>query len=316
MWACASCYHVYHSRCIRTWSSKNSEVLIWKCPTCKAPSNKSPVASCWCRQSKDTNQLVANSCGDTCNQETTCKRGGKDECVNTCQKICHPGPCELPICSLECRVRKPEPAVTSIPRGEDGDERDIGYSLNIDWSDVVDDEPLVPSVVDALRGAENRRRNGDSESQLSQGSNSRGCGTTFISKRFPPWLLILLGNIPFIVWLVLNVEMITHPIQWTSFAEHGETPLVMCAMAVAIALFIFNSYMLIYEAGRFLAYFYSRYHLAGGPHSTWKAFTRRIMITSWVVLWLAYVSYFPIGYVFQLSSNLETDVDVEQHYHS
>lgn len=96
----------------------------------------------------------------------------------------------------------------------------------------------------------------------------------------------------------MNVVMITHPLNWTSYVEHNGSFLAVLAMAASAFLFLFNATLVLYEGGRFLDKVYTRFRLEAGHNSPLKRFARRTVIVSLIFLWVAFMSYFPIRYVF------------------
>lgn len=113
IWHCLSCYTVTHFRCAKSWAQARSRTAFssirflesWKCPSC---SNEilEPRARCWCQKKSfrslgPSDNERPNACLDICDRAGTCGHGEE----NTCTKMCHPGPCNIP-CKPSCARRR------------------------------------------------------------------------------------------------------------------------------------------------------------------------------------------------------------------
>jgi len=117
LWHCKECYHVFHYLCVNEWFKVNGgrrasalfrSVMAlpnprWSCPHCLHDFTEPlPMPSCWCgKHSFDLSNIASskpNACLGTCDKIGTCRHGGQEK---PCQKICHPGPCNIP-CTEAC----------------------------------------------------------------------------------------------------------------------------------------------------------------------------------------------------------------------
>ena len=107
VWACHTCWTVFHIGCIKTWSKNEGAAVTqqnsavedqdlrkqWRCPGCNLPKDDLPTSyTCWCEKEinpKNINGLPPHSCGQSCGK----KRSFPKPCPHPCDLICHAGPC-------------------------------------------------------------------------------------------------------------------------------------------------------------------------------------------------------------------------------
>lgn len=107
VWACHTCWTVFHLGCIKTWSknegaavqphnaaeTEHPAVKQWRCPGCNLPKQVLPSSyTCWCAKEinpKTIHGLPPHSCGQTCGR----KREFPKPCPHPCDLLCHAGPC-------------------------------------------------------------------------------------------------------------------------------------------------------------------------------------------------------------------------------
>eukprot|EP00708_Paratrimastix_pyriformis_P002001 GAFH01000739.1.p1 GENE.GAFH01000739.1~~GAFH01000739.1.p1 ORF type:complete len:944 (-),score=111.94 GAFH01000739.1:798-3548(-) len=103
IWACTTCFHVFHHKCIGTWrsTSLNETTRTWRCPGCRAEQHGDALeeSTCFCGQHPHpppSRAHVPHSCGDVCNRPLarfTLGHTGPSSCPHHCTMQCHPGPC-------------------------------------------------------------------------------------------------------------------------------------------------------------------------------------------------------------------------------
>jgi hypothetical protein len=116
LWHCKECYRVIHLLCVKEWykgnGAKSTDATLriamslpirWSCPHCTHHIvGLLPTPSCWCgKQSFDFSNIASgrpNACIGTCDRIGQCGHGGRE---TRCQKLCHPGPCNIP-CTEAC----------------------------------------------------------------------------------------------------------------------------------------------------------------------------------------------------------------------
>ncbi|CAD6441217.1 97db6718-4911-40bf-8f10-bb48f66e51f3 [Sclerotinia trifoliorum] len=97
LWHCKDCYVITHYQCALSWAKANRTENndAWRCPQCKKTKISKPDGSCWCGNGNPIydHSTIPNACMDgICGSKSRCIHGNK----STCQKSCHPGPCEYP----------------------------------------------------------------------------------------------------------------------------------------------------------------------------------------------------------------------------
>jgi hypothetical protein len=102
MWHCTSCYTVFRTFCTKTLADRDSRRGWWHCPSCKVDSRGAPEAGCWCGKKRSifashVELNFTNSCAGECKKMEDCPHGNHV----SCEKMCHPGPCDWP-CSATC----------------------------------------------------------------------------------------------------------------------------------------------------------------------------------------------------------------------
>jgi len=103
IWACPSCYQIFHIHCIKKWSktNKNEDGGGIRCPAgcghilARAPRDY----RCFCGRVRDPEwtrgRETPHSCAEVCNKE---RKG----CTHRCTELCHPGPC--PECMASTKI--------------------------------------------------------------------------------------------------------------------------------------------------------------------------------------------------------------------
>ncbi|KAF2767426.1 hypothetical protein EJ03DRAFT_296577 [Teratosphaeria nubilosa] len=108
VWACHTCWTVFHLSCIKKWSTNEGSAAArqqeqddmppprqWRCPGCNLPKDDFPKHyNCWCEKEMEPRPptgIPPHSCGQTCGK-TRAKK-----CPHRCDLTCHAGPC--PPCS-------------------------------------------------------------------------------------------------------------------------------------------------------------------------------------------------------------------------
>ncbi|KAF7944416.1 hypothetical protein EAE96_010812 [Botrytis aclada] len=96
LWNCKSCHVVTHHRCTELWAKAEAagkRSTAWECPKCENTNFSSPKEKCWCGNGSPLHEhpTIPNACFDgVCRSKSECAHGNK----SSCQKPCHPGPCE------------------------------------------------------------------------------------------------------------------------------------------------------------------------------------------------------------------------------
>ncbi|XP_074658843.1 transcriptional repressor NF-X1-like [Tubulanus polymorphus] len=94
VWNCRSCYHIFHLRCIKTWSRSpvamvDGEDSGWRCPACQNINDRLPHHYyCFCGKAQDpvySRYETPHGCGEVCKRSR--------DCPHKCNILCHPGPC-------------------------------------------------------------------------------------------------------------------------------------------------------------------------------------------------------------------------------
>nr|CAH8854860.1 unnamed protein product [Trichobilharzia regenti] len=115
VWSCATCYHIYHLSCIKSWakSQVNSAVSTptpcWHCPSCQTD-YETPFYllfyQCFCGRTRNpefhpARNTVPHGCDQLCNKvkrllsahNLPSNSVADYRCPHRCTELCHPGPC-------------------------------------------------------------------------------------------------------------------------------------------------------------------------------------------------------------------------------
>ncbi|CAH8607346.1 unnamed protein product [Schistosoma rodhaini] len=133
IWSCATCYHIYHLSCIRSWAKKSFQEHniesdsspVWRCPSCQTTYDLSPQLisyRCFCGRTKNpefhpARMTIPHGCDQVCNKvkRITSESSLSDyQCTHLCTELCHPGPCPpcLATITLSCPCGKSQRSAT------------------------------------------------------------------------------------------------------------------------------------------------------------------------------------------------------------
>ncbi|KAL9113758.1 MAG: hypothetical protein Q9227_002203 [Pyrenula ochraceoflavens] len=135
VWACHTCWAVFHLSCIRKWSKNEGSAVAqqrtipaeelpppkqWRCPGCNLPKDSQPSTyTCWCEKETDPQNKPCHRPGVCEDADSVCQQvcgKSKKLCGHPCEKVCHAPsacredkPCPFKIIvTCECQRRKEE----------------------------------------------------------------------------------------------------------------------------------------------------------------------------------------------------------------
>ncbi|CAH8583043.1 unnamed protein product [Schistosoma haematobium] len=137
IWSCATCYHIYHLSCIRSWAKKSFQEpniesgssSVWRCPSCQTNYDMSPQLisyRCFCGRTENpefhpARFTIPHGCDQVCSKVkriTFASNLSDYQCTHLCTELCHPGPCPpcLATITLSCPCGKSQrPATCGDP---------------------------------------------------------------------------------------------------------------------------------------------------------------------------------------------------------
>lgn len=125
IWSCNSCFIICHHRCITAWVARERQYhrrsgshrpFRWSCLNvdCEEWWGHAPASKCWCgslsSDGYEYDDNAPNSCRGPCRKIGRCQHSNP---ANPCERLCHPGPCDLP-CRSDCDQVSNEMAMASM----------------------------------------------------------------------------------------------------------------------------------------------------------------------------------------------------------